>query len=299
VSTSIGGVTAEITIAGADAESSRAISSSTASIPSAAAALRIDTLAAEYPAQTNYLYMTYHGTEDDVAPAAGSVMVLGGGPYCIGSSVEFDWCAVSAIRTLRSNGISTIMVNCNPETVSTDYDESDRLYFEELSLERVMDIYTYECCSGVIVSVGGQIPNNLSIPMARAGARILGTSPENIDCAEDRPKFSKLLDRLGVDQPSWLEVSSVDECKAFAGKVGYPVLVRPSYVLSGAAMKVAQDEEQLKSLLERVSDQQQKKTTIHVRCWCRWRWGRRPGRGRWVWGRRRTAAGNPEAWSCQ
>jgi carbamoylphosphate synthase large subunit len=210
---------------------------------------QIDTLAAEYPAQTNYLYMTYHGVEDDVAPGPTPVMVLGGGPYCIGSSVEFDWCAVSAIRTLRANGTPTVMVNCNPETVSTDYDENDRLYFEELSLERVLDIYSFEACSGVIVSVGGQIPNNLSIPMARAGARILGTSPENIDCAEDRQKFSKLLDRLGVDQPSWLEVSSVDECKAFAGKVGYPVLVRPSYVLSGAAMKVAQDEEQLKACL--------------------------------------------------
>jgi carbamoyl-phosphate synthase/aspartate carbamoyltransferase len=210
---------------------------------------QIDTLAAEYPAQTNYLYMTYHGVEDDVAPGPTPVMVLGGGPYCIGSSVEFDWCAVSAIRTLRANGTPTVMVNCNPETVSTDYDENDRLYFEELSLERVLDIYSFEACSGVIVSVGGQIPNNLSIPMARAGARILGTSPENIDCAEDRKKFSKLLDKLGVDQPSWLELLSVDDCKAFADKVGYPVLVRPSYVLSGAAMKVAQDEEQLKQCL--------------------------------------------------
>jgi hypothetical protein len=193
--------------------------------------------------------MTYHGDEDDVPAKEGSVVVLGGGPYCIGSSVEFDWCAVSAIRTLRANGFDTIMINCNPETVSTDYDESDRLYFDELTLERVLDIYEREVCGGVIVSVGGQIPNNLAMPLQTAGVRILGTSPEDIDRAEDRQKFSKLLDRLGVDQPSWRELRTVEDCKAFAAAEGYPVLVRPSYVLSGAAMKVASDEEQLKQCL--------------------------------------------------
>ena len=210
---------------------------------------QIDTLAAEFPASTNYLYMTYHGEEDDVVPSDGSIVVLGGGPYCIGSSVEFDWCAVSAIRTLRANSIKTIMVNCNPETVSTDYDESDRLYFEELSLERVLDIYSLERCGGVIVSVGGQIPNNLAMPLQKQGVRILGTSPEDIDKAEDRQKFSKLLDKLGVDQPPWRELRTVEDCKAFAAAEGYPVLVRPSYVLSGAAMKVAADEEQLRQCL--------------------------------------------------
>jgi hypothetical protein len=210
---------------------------------------QIDTLAAEFPANTNYLYVTYHGEEDDVPAKEGSVVVLGGGPYCIGSSVEFDWCAVSAIRTLRANGFNTIMINCNPETVSTDYDESDRLYFDELSLERVLDIYERERCGGVIVSVGGQIPNNLAMPLQKAGVRILGTSPEDIDKAEDRQKFGKLLDKLGVDQPSWRELRTVEDCKAFAAAEGYPVLVRPSYVLSGAAMKVAADEEQLRLCL--------------------------------------------------
>jgi len=210
---------------------------------------QIDTLAAEFPASTNYLYMTYHGTQDDVLPSKDSVCVLGGGPYCIGSSVEFDWCAVSATRTLRSNGLTTIMINCNPETVSTDYDESDKLYFDELTLERVLDIYQFEQCSGVIVSVGGQIPNNLSQPLANAGARILGTCPQSIDACEDRQKFSKLLDTLGVDQPDWLELKSLGDCVTFADKVGYPVLIRPSYVLSGAAMKVAADEEQLRLCL--------------------------------------------------
>jgi carbamoyl-phosphate synthase large subunit len=210
---------------------------------------QIDTLAAEFPAVTNYLYMTYGGTHDDVPPAKDSIIVLGGGPYCIGSSVEFDWCAVSAIRTLRSAGVPTIMINCNPETVSTDYDESDRLYFDELTLERTLDIYERDQAGGVIVSVGGQIPNNLAMPLLRQGAKILGTSPVDIDKAEDRNKFSKLLDALGVDQPQWKELVKVEDVKDFADTVGYPVLVRPSYVLSGAAMKVAGDEEQLRACL--------------------------------------------------
>ena len=210
---------------------------------------QIDTLAAEFPALTNYLYMTYHGTINDLLPSDAAIMVLGGGPYCIGSSVEFDWCAVSAIRTLRAANVKTITINCNPETVSTDYDESDRLYFEELTLERVLDIYEAESAAGVIVSVGGQIPNNLSTPLARNGVKILGTSPVDIDKAEDRNKFSKLLDTLGVDQPPWKELSKVDDVRDFAENVGYPVLVRPSYVLSGAAMKVATDEESLRSCL--------------------------------------------------
>jgi len=223
---------------------------------------QIDTLAAEFPASTNYLYMTYHGDEDDVEPTRDGVIVLGGGPYCIGSSVEFDWCAVSCVRTLRSSNIKTIMINCNPETVSTDYDESDRLYFDELTLERVLDIYEREGASssqhhsssssagiGVIVSVGGQIPNNLSIPLQRQGVRILGTSPIDIDKAEDRNKFSKLLDSLGVDQPPWRELSSLSDIRSFVQDVGFPVLIRPSYVLSGAAMRVAVNEEQLRSCL--------------------------------------------------
>jgi len=210
---------------------------------------QIDTLAAEFPAQTNYLYMTYNGTESDVAPSGDGVMVLGCGPYCIGSSVEFDWCAVSCVRALRASGHKAIVVNYNPETVSTDFDESDRLYFEELSLERVLDIYDHERAAGVIISVGGQIPNNLAIPLHRQGVNVLGTSPTDIDTAEDRNKFSQLLDRLGIDQPDWAEVSSVDAVLSFVERVGYPVLVRPSYVLSGAAMRVAADETQLRSCL--------------------------------------------------
>ena len=217
---------------------------------------QIDTLAAEFPATTNYLYFTYHGDEDDVMPTREGIIVLGGGPYCIGSSVEFDWCAVSCARTLRSAGIKTIIVNCNPETVSTDYDESERLYFDELSLERVLDIYERESSGGatgasmgVIVSVGGQIPNNLAMPLQRQGVRILGTSPTDIDRAEDRNKFSKLLDSLGVDQPPWRELTSVDDIRSFVDAVGFPVLVRPSYVLSGAAMRVASNEEQLRMCL--------------------------------------------------
>ena len=199
---------------------------------------QIDTMAAEYPAATNYLYMTYNGSENDLEPDNGT-MVLGSGTYRIGSSVEFDWCSVSAIRTLRSIGKKTVVVNCNPETVSTDYDECDRLYFEELSKERVLDIYEREQCDSAIVSVGGQIPNGLANPLNDAGIKILGTSPAMIDNAEDRKKFSAMCDRNGIDQPEWADMTSVEEAFNFADKVGYPVLVRPSYVLSGAAMNVA------------------------------------------------------------
>lgn len=298
-------------------------------------AKQIDTLAAEYPAQTNYLYMTYNASEHDVqsgpvaasssttmsapavaadsssplsltvpksgggaiagtaavpsglrspgravgrmrgnsfsygkfgggggisaaeagggrSPAGASpagVMVLGCGAYCIGSSVEFDWCAVSAVRQVRAMGDRAIVVNYNPETVSTDYDESDALYFEELTLERVLDIYELERAEGVIVSVGGQIPNNLSMSLHQQGVRILGTAADSIDKAEDRHKFSALLDTLGVDQPEWQELTTVEDAYAFATKAGYPVLVRPSFVLSGAAMSVASNADQLKHCL--------------------------------------------------
>jgi carbamoyl-phosphate synthase large subunit/carbamoyl-phosphate synthase small subunit len=210
---------------------------------------QIDTLAAEFPAQTNYLYVTYGGSENDVAPAPGAVTVLGSGTYRIGSSVEFDYGAVSCIRTLRNLGEKTIMINYNPETVSTDYDESDRLYFEELSLERVLDIVDFEQPKGVVVSVGGQQPQNLALPLYKAKVPILGTSPVMIDNAEDRYKFSKLLDEIGVKQPEWKELTDTKEAKEFANRVGYPCLVRPSYVLSGAAMKVAYNDEQLDEYL--------------------------------------------------
>jgi carbamoyl-phosphate synthase large subunit len=215
---------------------------------------QIDTLAAEYPAQTNYLYMTYAGTGHDVEASGTGVMIPGSGPYRIGSSVEFDWCCVNAILTARKLGRRTIMVNCNPETVSTDYDICDRLYFEELSLERVLDIYEFERPEGMILSVGGQIPNNLAMKLYDAGAVILGTSPSNIDRAEDRNKFSTLLDQLGVDQPEWKDLTTTDEAKTFAALVGYPVLIRPSYVLSGAAMNVAWDEASLLRFLGLASD---------------------------------------------
>jgi len=211
---------------------------------------QIDTLGAEYPAQTNYLYMTYNGTEDDLPPDDQGIMVLGCGAYCIGSSVEFDWCAVSCIRQLRMMGHKAIVVNYNPETVSTDYDESDRLYFEELSFERVLDIYEYERAGGVVVSVGGQIPNNLATPLHNMGVKVLGTSAENIDRAEDRHRFSALLDSIGIDQPAWRELTTVAEATAFAEEVGYPVLVRPSFVLSGAAMNTASNAVQLKRYLD-------------------------------------------------
>jgi carbamoylphosphate synthase large subunit len=215
------------------------------------AAKQIDTLAAEWPASTNYLYKTYNGnSEHDVEYEGGSVAVLGGGGYCIGNSVEFDYTAVSAIRGLREAGEKTIMINYNPETVSTDYDESDRLYFEELSVERVMDILEQENVKGVVPSVGGQIPNNLVMPLHKLNIPFLGTPPESIDMAEDRQKFSDLMDAIGVDQPEWSTLSTLAEAFAFANKVSYPVLVRPSYVLSGAAMRVVRSEEGLEKFLD-------------------------------------------------
>lgn len=214
---------------------------------------QIDTLAGEFPAKTNYLYLTYHGTEHDVTPGKKAIAVLGSGPYCIGSSVEFDWSSVEALRTLKAQGKETIMVNYNPETVSTDYDESDRLYFEELSLERVRDITDFEKPAGVIVSTGGQIPNNLAKPLSDSGVKILGTTPEDINRAEDRHVFSSLLDTLGVDQPRWVELSSMKQAVKAAKDLGYPVLIRPSFVLSGAAMNVAFDEESLLKFLKRAA----------------------------------------------
>ncbi|XP_027533796.1 carbamoyl-phosphate synthase [ammonia], mitochondrial isoform X2 [Neopelma chrysocephalum] len=210
---------------------------------------QIDTLAAEYPAVTNYLYITYNGQEHDVKFDDCGVMVLGCGPYHIGSSVEFDWCAVSSIRTLRQLGNRTVVVNCNPETVSTDFDECDRLYFEELSLERILDIYQYEGCSGCIISVGGQIPNNLAVPLHQSGVKILGTNPLQIDQAEDRSLFSAVLDELHVAQAPWKAVNTLRDAVEFASSVSYPCLLRPSYVLSGSSMNVVFTEEEMKNLL--------------------------------------------------
>lgn len=216
---------------------------------------QIDTLAAEYPAQTNYLYLTYHGDEDDVDfPRKKKAMVLGGGSYSIGSSVEFDWCCVNTVKSLKREGYETIMVNYNPETVSTDYDVCDKLYFDELSFERVLDIYEKEHPDGVVFSMGGQIPNNLAVRCHGAGVKVLGTSPKDIDNAENRHKFSQLLDKNEVDQPEWMEASSITEAKKFAKNVGYPVLIRPSYVLSGAAMSVASDEKRLEDYLLKAAD---------------------------------------------
>jgi carbamoyl-phosphate synthase/aspartate carbamoyltransferase len=262
---------------------------------------QIDTLAAEFPAQTNYLYMTYSGDHDDVPLAAHSsqltpvyrfsmiersrqespgttfkrraratstaeandalqeakdrgVIVLGCGAYCIGSSVEFDWCAVSCVRQLRRDGFKSIIINYNPETVSTDYDESDQLYFEELSLERVLDIYEREAPAGLIVSVGGQIPNNLAGHLSQSGVTILGTDARDIERAEDRRQFSDMLDNLGIKQPEWSVLTSMDEAVTFANEVGFPVLVRPSFVLSGAAMRVAVNEIQLRNFLGIAAD---------------------------------------------
>jgi len=216
---------------------------------------QIDTLAAEYPAKTNYLYLTYNGCADDIKfKEKNQVIVLGGGAYRIGSSVEFDWCCVNSIYTLRNLKYRTIMINCNPETVSTDYDICDKLYFDELTYERVLDICDKENPLGVIVSMGGQIPNNLALPLHNSNVKILGTSPIKIDNAEDRHKFSKLLDELGIDQPEWKELSSIEAAEEFARKVGYPVLVRPSYVLSGAAMSIALSEHELKKYLKKASE---------------------------------------------
>ena len=217
---------------------------------------QIDTLAAEYPAQTNYLYVTYAGTKSDVdfQNDRNSVVVLGSGAYRIGSSVEFDWCGVQALQTIRRQGYRSIMVNYNPETVSTDYDMCDRLYFDELSFERVLDVIDLESPRGVIVSVGGQIPNNLAMKLHRQSVPILGTSPVNIDRAENRGKFSAMLDKLGIDQPKWSALTSMEDVQKFIDEVGYPVLVRPSYVLSGAAMNVCHDDDELRRFLEAASE---------------------------------------------
>lgn len=235
---------------------------------------QIDTLAAEFPAKTNYLYLTYCGDQNDISFnssqwSVGSgqqkkisqltanssqlknkkTIVLGSGPYCIGSSVEFDWCCVNTIRTLKKKGYESIMINYNPETVSTDYDECDKLYFDELSLERVLDIYDKEMPQGVVISMGGQIPNNLALKLEKAKVKVMGTTVKSIDLAESRDKFSGLLDELKIDQPLWKAFTKISDAYKFAEKVGYPVLVRPSYVLSGAAMRVAHRQEELESYL--------------------------------------------------
>ena len=216
---------------------------------------QIDTLAAEYPAKTNYLYLTYNGEQDDIEfKNKKSVIVLGSGAYRIGSSVEFDWCCVNSVLALKKLGYSSIMVNHNPETVSTDYDICDRLYFDELSFERVLDIYEKENPEGVIISMGGQIPNNLAMKLNRQNVRILGTSAASIDTAEDRHKFSALLDSLNIDQPEWTEAKSVEDANIFAEQFGYPVLIRPSYVLSGAAMSVALDRNELEQFLKKAAE---------------------------------------------
>ena len=213
---------------------------------------QIDTLAAEYPAQTNYLYLTYNGAENDVKYLGDqrSIIVLGSGAYRIGSSVEFDWCSVNALNTVRKEGWRSVMINYNPETVSTDYDMCDRLYFDELTFERVMDIIELEKPHGVILSTGGQIPNNLATRLDEQNVNILGTSATSIDNAEDRHKFSSMLDRLGIDQPRWRELSTLNDIFDFVDEVGYPVLVRPSYVLSGAAMNVCSNDTELKQFLQ-------------------------------------------------
>ena len=213
---------------------------------------QIDTLAAEYPAQTNYLYLTYSGVANDVHYLGDhkSIVVLGSGAYRIGSSVEFDWCGVQALNTIREEGYRSVMINYNPETVSTDYDMCDRLYFDELTFERVMDILDLENPHGVIVSTGGQIPNNLAMRLDAQKVNILGTSAKSIDNAEDRDKFSAMLDRIGVDQPEWSALTSMDDINAFIQKVGFPVLVRPSYVLSGAAMNVCSNQDELERFLQ-------------------------------------------------
>ncbi len=212
---------------------------------------QIDTLAAEYPATTNYLYLTYNGTEHDVDFGRNNqhIAVFGSGAYRIGSSVEFDWCSVNAVNTIRQNGLKAIMINNNPETVSTDYDMCDRLYFEELTLERVLDIVDLEQPQGVIVSVGGQIPNNLAKRLDSYQVNILGTSADNIDRAENRHRFSQMCDDLGIDQPRWKELSSLEEIYNFAEKVGFPLLIRPSYVLSGVAMNVVSNRDELEGFL--------------------------------------------------
>ncbi|MBQ4215379.1 MAG: carbamoyl-phosphate synthase (glutamine-hydrolyzing) large subunit, partial [Bacteroidales bacterium] len=212
---------------------------------------QIDTLAAEYPAQTNYLYLTYSGETHDIAfqDDKKSVIVLGSGAYRIGSSVEFDWCGINALNTIKKEGYRSVMINYNPETVSTDYDSCDRLYFDELTLERVLDICDLEAPHGLVISTGGQIPNNLAMRLYNQNVPILGTSPVNIDRAEDRHKFSEMCDELGIDQPRWRELTSMDDIFEFVDEVGFPVLIRPSYVLSGAAMNVVSNKEEMEHFL--------------------------------------------------
>ncbi|OTA94475.1 hypothetical protein M434DRAFT_394747 [Hypoxylon sp. CO27-5] len=215
---------------------------------------QIDTVAAEFPAYTNYLYLTYNASTHDITFNDHGVMVLGSGVYRIGSSVEFDWCSVRAIRTLRELGFKTIMVNFNPEALSTDYDEADRLYFENIAVETVLDIYQMESTVGVLGAMGGQTPNNIALPLLRSGVKILGTSPEMIDRAENRYKFSRMLDEIAVDQPTWKELTSFEDAQSFCQKVSYPVLVRPSYVLSGAAMNTVYSEADLHLYLEQAAE---------------------------------------------
>ena len=225
---------------------------------------QIDTLAAEFPAATNYLYLTYNGSYNDIKYEHDrkSVIVLGSGAYRIGSSVEFDWCSVNALQTIRNEGYRGVMINYNPETVSTDYDMCDRLYFDELTYERVMDIYEMEQPHGVIVSVGGQIPNNLALRLDESGIEILGTKASCIDKAEDRHKFSSIVDALGIDQPKWKELTTIDDINAFIDEVGFPVLVRPSYVLSGAAMNVCYNEDELRRFLAMAAEVSQKHPVV-------------------------------------
>lgn len=225
---------------------------------------QIDTLAAEYPAQTNYLYLTYNGTANDVKYLGDkkSVIVLGSGAYRIGSSVEFDWCSVNALQTIRNEGWRGVMINYNPETVSTDYDMCDRLYFDELTHERVMDIIELENPHGLVLSTGGQIPNNLALALDKAGVPILGTTARSIDNAEDRHKFSSMLDRLNIDQPRWKELSSLEDIDQFVNEVGFPVLVRPSYVLSGAAMNVCSNNTELEQFLKLAANVSQKHPVV-------------------------------------
>lgn len=239
-------------LTGSDEDTVRAYRKSLGIVP---AIKQIDTMAAEFPAKTNYLYMTYNGIEDDIKTAEeDQIVVLGSGAYRIGSSVEFDWCCVNSVLTLNKLGYKSIMINYNPETVSTDHDICHKLYFEEMSLERVLDIYERESPLGVIISMGGQIPNNLAVKLDNRNVNVLGTSPKQIDNAENRHKFSQILDTLKIDQPEWSELSTLQELKNFAARVGYPVLIRPSYVLSGAAMSIVLTDEELELYLKKATD---------------------------------------------
>jgi carbamoyl-phosphate synthase large subunit len=216
---------------------------------------QIDTMAAEWPAKTNYLYLTYCGQEDDIDfKGKNKIIVLGSGTYCIGSSVEFDWCCVNCALALKKKGFEVIMINYNPETVSTDFDVMDKLYFEELTLERVLDIFDKEKPENIVISVGGQIPNNLALKLSENEVKILGTDAEDIDRAEDREKFSSLLDSIGLKQAPWSKLESIEKAKEFSKKIGYPVLIRPSYVLSGAAMNVAFNEKDLEEYIQKATD---------------------------------------------